>query len=161
MQQIAAESKEREEWRRSSADTRNHSVVKTNDPTPTLVYLDRALCSYRYRWNDLDRGTFPVIGVIARRAPDGKPRFNFDQTIWLSARVKMDWAPELNLKVQTLALNILTLFVTQSPGKGSRRGSRWLRDHAAEFAELFLCTMPAEGGCIPTTVIKEWLKETA
>ena len=161
MHQIAAESKEREEGRGPCTAIRHHSVVKTNDPISTLVYCDKALPSYHYGWNDLDRGTFSAIGAIARRAPDGRPRFNFDQTIWLSARVKMDWAPELNLKVQTLALNILTLFVTQSPGKGSRRGSRWLRDHSAEFAELFLCTMPAEGGCIPTTVIKEWLKETA
>ena len=161
MHQIAAESEEREEWRRSGADIRNHSVLKTNDPTPTLVYRDKALPSYRYGWNDLDKGTFPVIGVIARRAPDGRPRFNFDQTIWLSARVNMDWAPELNLKVQTLALNILTRFVTQGRGKGSRRDSRWLRDHNGEFAKLFLCSMPADGGCIPTAVIEEWLRATA
>src|ERR1700722_3462812 len=143
MHQMAAESEEKEQWRQQVADFHSHSVARANEPTPTLVVRGKAWPSYQYGWNDLDGGTFPVIGVIAPRAPDGRPRFNFDQTIWLSARVRMDWAPELNLKVQTLALNILIRFVTQGRGKGSRKGSRWLRDHNGEFAKLFLCTMPA------------------
>src|SRR5688572_19453038 len=69
--------------------------------------------SYHYGWNDLDFRTFRPIGAIARRAPDGTPRFNFPQTVWLYPGVEMDWLARNTRAVQTLAVNILTSFLLE------------------------------------------------
>jgi len=63
-----------------------------------------------YGWHDLDDRTFNVLGVLARRAPDGTPRFNFSQTVWIHPRVDMNWSARMNRSVQTLAVNILVAF---------------------------------------------------
>jgi hypothetical protein len=112
--------------------------------------------SYQYGWNELDETTFHSLGVIARRAPDGSPRFNFPQRLWLDPNVSMDWAEAPNLKVDTLALNILARFERGLRARIST--DRPLNDSAEQFAELFLCTMPPDGGCIPHGVIREWLR---
>src|SRR4029077_3168162 len=69
--------------------------------------------SYRYRWNNLDFRTSRRLGVIARRAPDGSPRFNFPQTVWLCPETSMDWSARLTPAVRTLAVNVLTLWVPE------------------------------------------------
>jgi hypothetical protein len=108
--------------------------------------------SYHYGWADLDASTFQRIGVIARRAPDGSPRFNFPQRFWLDPNVSMDWSSEINRQVETLAVNILAAF------KSTQRHSGQHKETAGAFAELFLCTMPEDGGCIPRQVIRSWLR---
>src|SRR6266702_2077841 len=69
--------------------------------------------SYRYRWDNLDFRTCRRLGVIARRAPDGSPRFNFPQTVWLSPQIRMDWSVHLTPAVRTLAVNVLTLWTLE------------------------------------------------
>jgi hypothetical protein len=126
---------------------RNHSV--------TMVVSENggsSSRSYFYGWADLDASTFQRIGVIARRAPDGSPRFNFPQRYWLDPKVSMDWSCEINAQVETLAVNILATF------KSTRLPSGQHKEVAGAFAELFLCSMPEDGGCIPRQVIRSWLR---
>jgi hypothetical protein len=125
-------------------------------PKPQVVRVKR---SYWYRWNNLDHASFRAVGVIARRAPDGTPRFNFPQTIWVYPRAEMNWAPHMNRQVETLAVNILAAFVlTQARRNRIRATNRFTLDESTAFAKLFLCTMPRNGGCIPRTVIQEWIR---
>ena len=117
--------------------------------------------SYFYDWDILDVRTFRLVGVIARRAPDGTPRFNFPQTIWMYPEVPMNWSTRMSRQVRTLAINILTPFLPPRTEKlvvGTT--SLMALDAAASFAHLFLCTMPREGGCIPRSVIQEWIRST-
>jgi hypothetical protein len=138
--------------RRPYPELRNKSVVsvRMRDKLATRR-------SYHYGWSELDETTFHTLGVIARRAPDGSPRFNFPQRLWLDPNVSMDWAEAPNPKVETLALNILARF---EQGLRARISTdrRSLSDSAEQFAEVFLCTMPPDGGCIPHGVIREWLR---
>jgi hypothetical protein len=119
------------------------------------------LPSHAYRWNGLDTRTFHTIGVIARRAPDGSPQFNFAQTVWLYPRIDMDWSPRAAHSTETLALNILAAYLALRPER-TRRGSagRTALSAARPFAEMFLRDMPRAGGCIPRAVILEWLDES-
>lgn len=119
-----------------------------------------AKASYEYRWDTLDCRTFRSIGVIARRAPDGSPRFNFPQTVWLFPGVEMDWSARNTRAVQTLAVNILTSFLLERNvvtyfGATSRR----VLNGAARFADACLTTMPAQGGCISRELIEKWILE--
>jgi hypothetical protein len=138
--------------RRPHPVLRNKSVVsaKIRDKLTTRR-------SYQYEWSELDEATFQPLGVIARRAPDGSPRFNFPQRLWLDPGVSMNWAEASSLEVQTLALNILAQF---ERGRRARISTpaQSLSDSAEQFAEIFLCTMPPDGGCIPAGVIREWLR---
>lgn len=115
--------------------------------------------SYRYNWYDLDFRTFHSLGVIARRAPDNSPRFNFPQTVWLYPDVNMDWSARNTRAAQTLAVNILTSMVNDRDfithfGATSRR--------VIEVADLFtrdcLLTMPTDGGCLPRDMLEQWIK---
>jgi hypothetical protein len=118
--------------------------------------------SYSYEWDILDVRTFRLVGVIARRAPDGTPRFNFPQTVWLYPEISMNWSTRMNRQMRTLAVNILTPFLpprTERVAVGTT--SLLALEHAAPFARLFLCTMPREGGCIPRSVIQEWIRSTS
>jgi hypothetical protein len=120
----------------------------------------RARPSYRHRWHDLDFATFCTVGVIARRAPDGTPRFNFPQTVWWFPDVTMDWSRRADRRTRTLALNILTPLLPERDvqahfGLTSRRAVL----AAAPFAAAFLQEMPADGGCIPCEVLKQWIEE--
>jgi hypothetical protein len=137
---------------------RPHSLLRNKSVVSVRVRDKPAIrFSYQYGWSELDEATFQPLGVIARRAPDGSPHFNFPQRLWLEPSVSMNWAEAPSLEVQTLALNILAQFE-----RGRRAGlstrPRPSGDSAQEFAELFLCTMPTDGGCIPTGVIREWLR---
>jgi hypothetical protein len=115
--------------------------------------------SHRYRWNTLDRASFHAIGVIARRSPDGAPRFNFPQMICVYPRVKMNWSPHLNRQVETLGVNILGAYVLSLPRRNRLRAIRFTLDESRAFAELVLCTMPQNGGCIPRMIIQAWIRE--
>jgi hypothetical protein len=116
--------------------------------------------SYAHACSDLDLASFRAIGVIARRSPNGSPRFNLPQTVWLYPRVKMNWGPRMNRQVETLAWNILTAFVRVQPRKTGVRSSVLLTlEESKAFAELILCTMPMSGGCIPRAVIRTWIGE--
>jgi hypothetical protein len=116
--------------------------------------------SFRYRWDNLDFRTCRRLGVIARRAPDGTPRFNFPQTVWLCPDIRMDWSVRLTPAVRTLAVNILTLWIPErdfdaSFGSTTRRAVA----AAAPFAQAFLLMMPGNGGFLPRDLIKEWIRE--
>lgn len=116
--------------------------------------------SYSYQWDELDVRTFRPEGVIARRTPEGEPRFNFPQTIWLFPQVQMDWAKHANRAVQTLAVNILTPSLPERDmaayfGTMSRRAF----DAALSFAEDFILSMPEQGGRIPRETIERWIAE--
>ena len=116
--------------------------------------------SYRYRWNNLDFRTCRGLGVIARRTPDGAPRFNFPQIVWLCPEVSMDWSARLTPAVRTLAVNVLTLWIPEHDlivGFGST--SRRAVAAAAQFAETFLLTMPVNGGCLPRELIRGWIRD--
>jgi hypothetical protein len=116
--------------------------------------------SYRYRWDSLDFRTCRGLGVIARRAPDGTPRFNFPQTVWLGPEISMDWSARLTPAVRTLAVNVLTLWIPEHDlvvGFGST--SRRAIAAAKQFAEAFLLTMPVNGGCLPRELIRGWIRE--
>jgi hypothetical protein len=98
--------------------------------------------------------------MIARRAPDGTPRFNFPQTVWLSPEFRMDWSARLTPAVRTLAVNVLTLWIPDHDlvvcfGSTSRRAVA----AADRFAETFLVTMPMNGGCLPRKLITGWIRE--
>lgn len=116
--------------------------------------------SYSYQWDELDVRTFRSEGVIARRTPEGEPRFNFPQTVWLFPDVRMDWARHANRAVQTLAVNILTNFFPERDmaayfGTMSRRAF----GNALRFAEDFILSMPPGGGHIPREIIERWIAE--
>jgi len=118
--------------------------------------------SYSYEWDILDVRTFRLVGVIARRAPDGTPRFNFPQTVWLYPEVSMNWSTRMNRQMRTLAVNILTPFLPPRTEKVAIGTTSLLAlEQAAPFARLFLCTMPRDGGCIPRGVIQEWIRSTS
>jgi hypothetical protein len=116
--------------------------------------------SYRYHWDDLDFRTCRSLGVIARRAPDGAPRFNFPQTVWLFPDIRMDWSIRLTPAVRTLAVNVLTVWILEQDlavcfGCTNRRAVA----AADRFARAFLLTMPDSGGCLPRELITEWIRE--
>jgi hypothetical protein len=114
--------------------------------------------SYAYAWSDLDLASFRAIGVIARRSPSGAPRFNLPQTVWLYPRVKMNWGPRVNRQVETLAWNILAAFTMVQPRRRSVRSCIvFTPEESRAFAELVICTMPVNGGCIPRAVIRTWI----
>ena len=116
--------------------------------------------SYAYGWSDLDLASFRAIGLIARRSPNGAARFNLPQSVWLYPRVKMNWGPRVNRQVETLAWNILTAFVMVQPrGRGVRSCLVFTPEESRAFAELVICTMPMNGGCIPRGVIRTWIGE--
>jgi hypothetical protein len=116
--------------------------------------------SYRYHWDDLDFRTCRSLGVIARRAPNGAPCFNFPQTVWLSPKLRMDWSVRLTPAVQTLAVNVLTLWtVEQDLAACFGRTNRRAVAAADRFAGAFLLTMPDSGGCLPRELIMRWIRE--
>ena len=121
--------------------------------------IGRAMPSHWYRWNTLDRASFRAIGVIARRSPDGAPRFNFPQIICVYPRVKMNWSPHLSRQVETLAVNILRAYVLTLPTRNRLRAIHFTLDESRGFAELVLCSMPQNGGCIPRMIIQAWIRE--
>src|ERR1700722_6925361 len=111
-------------------------------PRRRLASLPGFRPSYDYHWDNLDFRTCRGLGVIARRAPDGTPRFNFPQTVWLNSDIKMDWSTRFTPAVRTLAVNVLTLWIPEHDmvvGFGST--SRRAVAGAAQFAEVFLLTM--------------------
>lgn len=115
---------------------------------------------YQYRWDELEPHTFRYLGLVARRAPDGSPRFNLPQTVWLDAFGRMDWAPVRTFAGLTLAVNVLTAIETRMDrraffGTTSRRVLRL----APRFADDVLLTMPPSGGQIPMDLIREYLRE--
>ena len=115
--------------------------------------------SYDYEWDNLDPLTFRVLGAIARRAPDGSPRFNFSQTIWLYPKIAMNWSERLTRQAETLAVNLLAPWISARRQRATRLTAEQLAMIASRaFAREFLCSMPADGGCIPREVIQEWIR---
>jgi hypothetical protein len=115
--------------------------------------------SYEYEWDSLDPLTFRALGAIARRAPDGSPYFNFPQTIWLYPKTSMNWSPRLTRHVETLAVNLLAPWISARRQRSMGLTPEQLAIVVSRaFAREFLCTMPADGGCIPREVIQEWLR---
>jgi hypothetical protein len=115
--------------------------------------------SHEYEWNNLDPMTFRVLGAISRRAPDGSPRFNFPQTIWLYPKISMNWSERLTRQVETLAINLLTPWMSARRQRMSGLSAEQLAIVASrEFARELLCSMPADGGFIPREVIQEWIR---
>jgi hypothetical protein len=115
--------------------------------------------SYDYEWDNLDPVTFPVLGAIIRRAPDGSPRFNFPQTIWLYPKISMNWSERLTRQTETLAVNLLAPWMsTQRQRMSGLSAERLAIVASCEFAQEVLCSMPTDGGFIPREVIQEWIR---
>jgi hypothetical protein len=138
--------------------TASHSAVLPPDTRSGRRFAGES--SYRYRWDNLDFRTCRALGVIARRAPNGSPCFNFPQTVWLSPEIRMDWSARLTPAVRTLAVNVLTLWIPEHDlPVGFGCTSQRALAGAEGFARAFLLTMPGSGGCLPRELMEEWIRD--
>jgi len=115
--------------------------------------------SYRYTWDSPDKPTIFELGVLARRDPQGRAVLNFEP-ILSAAEPEMDWAADYTPSVAALALTIIVHLLERADA-GRDLPLHWVRAMARQFAEIFLCTMPDDGGCIPIDVMDHWLRSVA
>lgn len=93
---------------------------------------------------------------------NGSDQFNFPQTVWLYSRVPMRATRRFTRAAEVLAVNILTMVLTERDyqafrGKTSVRALRLAR----RFYEDCLSDLPDQGWCIPLETVREWLQTRA
>ena len=123
------------------------------EPATTQTVRGTLRPSYSYQWDSADKPTIYQLGVLARRDPAGQPIFNFVQ-ISAEAEPAMDWESDYTPATAALALTIIVLLLERA---GVSQPRHRVRAIARDFAELFLCSMPPDGGCIPIEVMDHWL----
>ena len=89
---------------------------------------------------------------------NGADQFNFPQTVWLYPNVPMRATPRYTRAAEVLAVNILSMVLTERDyqafrGKTSVRAYRLARS----FYEQCLSDLPDQW-CIPLDTIREWLQ---
>lgn len=90
---------------------------------------------------------------------EGKPRFSFEQTIWLANDKGMDWNGD-SLAQRTLSANILSLFVeSMSPEAFENDLPTSFSALIDDFVEDVILTMPAQGGRMPADVLSDWVSD--
>ena len=110
--------------------------------------------SHSYRWNSPDKPGLSEFGVLARRDPKGRAVLNVEP---VEPGVEFDWEAEYTPAVAALSAAIVLVLLehTRVP---KRLPAPRLRALARHFGELFLCTMPADGGFIPIDVMEHWMQ---
>ena len=108
--------------------------------------------SHTYRWNSTDKPGLAEFGVLARRDPRGRAVLNFEP---LEPGVEFDWGDDYTPAVAALSVTVVVRLLehTHTVGLPTPR----LRALARNFGEMFLCTMPDDGGFIPIDVMEHWI----
>ena len=109
-------------------------------------------------WPDVTVVPFVRFGFVCSRTDEDKPEYNIRQRIWLRPQLQMDWCGSA-LAGLTLAANVVDEFVWAcSSDKGIERQLQGhIEDIYESFVDDFVRTIPAEGGHIPVSVMRDWL----
>jgi len=89
---------------------------------------------------------------------DGRQHFNFTQQVWLDRTVPMAYAKVHSTALATLAVNLLTLVLSErdfsaAVGRTCRRALALAR----EFSDECLISAPDQGWVMPRAAIEAWI----